>query len=255
MTSTRYESVAELLRQAVLAGDTGPAGTLPTEAELCARYGASRTTIRRALVELRSEGLVQSRQGSGWAVTPQHRGLHGPRFRVRSTAGVPGGGDRTRSTVFEIVRAGRRRPPSAIAAALRAGGSTPLLVVEGVTRIAGAAIHRSEVWFNTDYSARLDPGEARAHPPARLLAGYGQLFGPFDQYVQAVAADRRDQEILGVRVGKPVLQVTRAAYDRDGVPLFRSLHRHPGRTTEMEIWLPTSNEPGGARVTIDTVYG
>jgi hypothetical protein len=36
------------------------------------------------------------------------------------------------------------------------------------------------------------------------------------------------------------------------MPLFRSRHRHPGHNTEIEIWLPTTNETGGARVTIDS---
>jgi GntR family transcriptional repressor for pyruvate dehydrogenase complex len=38
---------------------------LPTEQELNARFGVSRTVIREAMASLRSEGLVVSRQGSG----------------------------------------------------------------------------------------------------------------------------------------------------------------------------------------------
>lgn len=46
-----------------------PAGSkLPTEAELCAQYGASRTSVRQALAKLTALGLVESKRGSGTTV-------------------------------------------------------------------------------------------------------------------------------------------------------------------------------------------
>lgn len=49
-----------------------PAGErLPTEAELCARYGVSRITVRAALRGLQETGLITVRQGRGSTVLPQ----------------------------------------------------------------------------------------------------------------------------------------------------------------------------------------
>jgi len=60
--STRiYAQVVE----AILRGDFGPLGKLPTESELAATYGVSRPTIREALSRLRSDGVVDSRRGAG----------------------------------------------------------------------------------------------------------------------------------------------------------------------------------------------
>ena len=42
-----------------------PGGRIPSEAELCAAYEVSRTVVREAIVRLRSEGLLVSRQGLG----------------------------------------------------------------------------------------------------------------------------------------------------------------------------------------------
>jgi GntR family transcriptional regulator len=249
MTSTRYGQVAQLLRQAIASGETAPAGALPTEAELCDRYDASRTTVRRALLELRDEGLVESRQGSGWTVPPRHRGPQTPRYRVRS-----GDGTRARAPTSELLGHHRRRPPRDIAAILNARGPRPLLMVERITRVGGKPIHRAEVWFNPAHSARLDSTQACEHPPARLLAQHGQAFGHFDQYVQAVGANRRDHQLLDLQIGKPILQVIRTAYAPDGAPLFHSLHRHPGHEVELEIWLPTTNQPHGAGVTIESTW-
>jgi DNA-binding GntR family transcriptional regulator len=41
---------------------------LPSEAALMRTYGVGRTTIGRALAELKADGLIESVQGSGWYV-------------------------------------------------------------------------------------------------------------------------------------------------------------------------------------------
>lgn len=44
---------------------------LPTEKAICAMFGASRPTVREALLRLRADGLIQSRQGAGTFVVNQ----------------------------------------------------------------------------------------------------------------------------------------------------------------------------------------
>lgn len=52
------------------AGHYGPAGRLPTEHELCAAYGLSRTPVARALSELAAEGVVVRHRRRGTFVNP-----------------------------------------------------------------------------------------------------------------------------------------------------------------------------------------
>lgn len=60
-----FRQIARTLAQEIEQG-TYPVGSLlPTEHELARRYGVSRQTMRRALAELRAEGLIASRQGFG----------------------------------------------------------------------------------------------------------------------------------------------------------------------------------------------
>lgn len=51
--------------EAILRGDFSTAGKLPTEGELASRFGVSRPTVREALARLRSDGVIESRRGSG----------------------------------------------------------------------------------------------------------------------------------------------------------------------------------------------
>jgi GntR family transcriptional regulator len=61
----RYRAIAEELRASFARTKYPDGHPLPSEHELCAAYGASRTTIRAALDWLEKQGLVSRRQGSG----------------------------------------------------------------------------------------------------------------------------------------------------------------------------------------------
>src|SRR5678815_2923536 len=62
---TLTEISQQELRQAILGGTFLPGSQLPTEAELCAMLGVSRTVVREALRVLEDEGLVMRRHGVG----------------------------------------------------------------------------------------------------------------------------------------------------------------------------------------------
>ncbi|MBO6767658.1 MAG: GntR family transcriptional regulator [Erythrobacter sp.] len=60
-----YLQIAANLKQHIIAGEWGVGEALPSERELCALTDASRVTVRKAIEELISEGLLVRRQGSG----------------------------------------------------------------------------------------------------------------------------------------------------------------------------------------------
>lgn len=68
-----YQQVAGALRTAVLDGTFAAGDRLPSGKELAERYRVARVTVQHALRELRDEGLVVSRQGSGVFVTDRTR--------------------------------------------------------------------------------------------------------------------------------------------------------------------------------------
>lgn len=58
------ELIARLTEE-IVSGNLEPNTRLPTEQEMIATFGVSRTVVREAIAALRSEGLVESRQGAG----------------------------------------------------------------------------------------------------------------------------------------------------------------------------------------------
>jgi DNA-binding LacI/PurR family transcriptional regulator len=61
----KYQRVFDELRREIVAGKYTNGQKLPSEADLVKRFGASRITVGRAVRDLKSEGLVDRRAGSG----------------------------------------------------------------------------------------------------------------------------------------------------------------------------------------------
>ncbi|MFS2160204.1 GntR family transcriptional regulator [Pseudomonas sp. Pseusp122] len=64
-TTSLYEQIAHRLLEEIQRGDFEPTGKLPSEAELCERFGVSRVTVRLAVGMLSDDGVVERKQGKG----------------------------------------------------------------------------------------------------------------------------------------------------------------------------------------------
>ncbi len=68
---SKYQSVINWLTEQIDSGKLSPGEKIPSENELCGKFGLSRQTIRHAISKLIEDGLVESRQGSGTYVSDQ----------------------------------------------------------------------------------------------------------------------------------------------------------------------------------------
>ena len=66
-----YRQLADLLRDAIRAGEIGPGEALPSLARMVQETGLSMSTVQRAVKVLADEGLVVSVPGRGTFVAPQ----------------------------------------------------------------------------------------------------------------------------------------------------------------------------------------
>lgn len=105
-----YHELADLLRARILSGELAPGDLMPSESALMQTFGLSRPTVRRAIRELATEGLVIVR--------------HGYRSRVR------GGEERQRVRVPRGATITLRMPTPAERRELKIGLGVPVAVVE-----------------------------------------------------------------------------------------------------------------------------
>src|SRR5215210_4601587 len=89
------DKVARQLAEAIDRGELKPGERLPRERELTDSFSVSRMVVREALSQLKSEGLIEARQGLGAfvAVDPQRDS-----FRLRS----PGDNGHDLQQIFEL---------------------------------------------------------------------------------------------------------------------------------------------------------
>jgi DNA-binding GntR family transcriptional regulator len=73
MPDAAYLRVAAAIGEQIRSGHLPPGTKLPTEDQLMAEHAVSRTVIRYAMSQLRNEGLVVGRQGSGNYVAERRR--------------------------------------------------------------------------------------------------------------------------------------------------------------------------------------
>ena len=76
-----YRQLMARIRDDVSSGVYPAESQIPSEQEMCARYGVSRVTVRRAISELTDEGILRKQQGKGTFV--MERGNELMRERAR----------------------------------------------------------------------------------------------------------------------------------------------------------------------------
>jgi GntR family transcriptional regulator len=237
----RYLAIAADLRERVGRGEFAAGRLLPSEAELSAAYDASRVTVRKALEELREEGLVDARQGFGWfvAADPLRQSL-GRLGTIESQLAASGVTPQRQILDFEFVA-----PPPWVAAELGAG---KVLCVRRLNLADGEPFARVTVWCPERLGSSLSRDEVERAPFYELLP---VEFGGATQTIGAEAASATDAEVLAVPEGSPVLVCRRVTHGVDGAPVLLSEHVFPAHRTEFVVDLPHTDRsiaPTGMRL-------
>ncbi|HRW19259.1 MAG TPA: GntR family transcriptional regulator [Dermatophilaceae bacterium] len=250
MTSSRFAAIAQELRERIALGEFGALGAIESEAELTARYAVSRPTVRRALEQLRDEGLVDSRHGAGWFVVGAafHQPLALGTFRHARSAIVDAGKDLVR----EVVDFGFGRPPAAIAAALHVVGGAEVLHARSVRRVDGEGLDVVREWVPGAAAGRISRDDATSPGIWESLGRLGHRVATVAQTITAGLASTSDATLLGTPDGVPLLLVRRVAKDASGIPLALSDHRYLASRFALEVEFNSgpsvvSPEPPGLR--------
>ena len=153
--SPLWRSIHDNLRAEMATGHYPPGTKLPTEAELAARFGVNRHTVRQALAALAEGGLVHPRRGAGVFVTakPADYAL-GRRVRFQQNLAAQG---RLASRRFTRMETRPSTPKEAEARGMTEG--TEVQVVEGILWPMGCRWRPSGRCFR-QVAFRVDPSAA-----------------------------------------------------------------------------------------------
>jgi len=208
----RYLHVAKAVRDAIAQGVLPVGDRLPAERELCRRFSVSRATVRRALVELETQGCVKAASTRGWLVTAlvESNVLMG--FTDLA-------GHRGFSTASRVLANTVRAPSLDEAEVLRTPPGSVVLELERVRLMDGVPVG----WQRAIAAAWLAPSLADLrYEHASLFQGFREhdiMPARADYGVSAIPADARAAELLQVSVGTCLLQVKAVTSDQHGRPI------------------------------------
>lgn len=241
MPRPRYQTIADDLRARLEHGEFSAGRVLPSESELSGAYQVSRITVRRALDQLREEGLVVSRQGFGWlvAVDPLRQSL-GRLGTIESQLAEAGIDSERRVLDFGYVA-----PTGRVREVL---GGDSVLRVRRVNLADGEPFAVVTVWCPDDLAGELSRSDVERRSFHDLL---GVEIGQATQTIGAGAAGEEEAELLRIPVGSPTLECERVTSAVGGRAVLVSHFVFPGHRTEFVVELPRAEEsmaPTGLRL-------
>ncbi|MBK4216909.1 phosphonate metabolism transcriptional regulator PhnF [Paracoccus caeni] len=211
-----WTDISGKLQAEIGTGQRQPGDKLPTEAELSARFGVNRHTIRRALADLADRGLVHSRRGAGVFVQakPLDYAL-GRRTRLSANLAAMG-----REAGRDILSIETRRADPAEAAALRIAEGAPVHAVEGISMADGLPIATFRSVLPADRFPTLP--DALRHYNSITLALTEMGVADYTRAETRLTAKRASASTalrLRLREGDPLMLTVSINIDSDGVPV------------------------------------
>lgn len=239
MSVPLHTQVSDELRGEILRGELPPGSMIPSEARLCATFGASRGTIRRAVATLRHEGLITGGQGRPPTVRDSAVGQPFETFLsftswAHQVGRVPG--QRT-------IEVARRAASPAAAEALGLPEGAVVIDVLRLRTLDGEPAMLERASFVEEIGRLLfdfDPDSCSIYA---WLTSQGVDLHAARHTIDAVAAVELDADLLAVEPGSPLLRERRRTTTADGTPIEYGDDRYrPDRVTfTIDNARPSSN--------------
>ncbi len=204
--------IAQVLRARLASGKWQPGSAPATERQLCEEFGASRTTVRQALEQLKRDGLLRSRTGVG-----THSVRTPVSHKVVRTSGDPL--HAALSTRPRVVDAGEVPATPAVAAFFGIAAGDPVWHFVRVHALEGRPISVVDSYLPARLGAAFKRSDLRRPMQALLRERYGLRLHRSVHAIRVARADVDVARALGIALADPVLQIQSSVYLADGSPI------------------------------------
>ena len=211
-----YARVETLLAASIVDGTLQPGSQLPSEDNLPERFKVSRTTLRKAIQNLTSRGLVEIRRGKGTFVTQ-------PKITQELTE---------LSGFVEDMQALGRNPSAklldqrtmaageSVAQQLALTAGTLVVRIQRVRLADGVAMSFDETYLPQEIGEKVMANNLETEPIFALLEQkYDIQLVEAEYRLEAVAADTAVAEALGIQTGAPIFLIERTSYSAGNTPV------------------------------------
>lgn len=211
-----YQQIYQLLRQKILEGQWQPNEMLPSEASLMKQHNVSRATVRQALDELVSDGLIYRRQGRGTFIAPSTAapGL------VRLVGFTEDMLQRGLTPATKLISASLVPASDRLASALHIAEGEPLARIERLRLADGVPIGVEIAFLAQQHCPGILTQDYTMHSLREMLESKYQIrLTRARQQIRAAAAAEEMAEVLDIVAGFPLLYIERVSYSEVGLPM------------------------------------
>jgi len=228
-----YFQLASFIEQQIKAKRLMPGQLMPSEQEMCENLSISRTVVRQAMASLERKGLISKQSGKRSAISyPTYNGSLMRNLRgFHEDAVSKGQKPTTRVLDFKVVRA-----ESEVAEALQLKEGELVILLNRLRFLDG----EPEVLVVTHIPERKCPNLIHEDLTNQSLydviaRNYGLVITKGYRTVEAIALDRADAKLLGLRSKSPALLLKSVGLLEDGTPLEYFVAKHRGDRSRFRI--------------------
>jgi GntR family transcriptional regulator len=238
-----HRQIAAQLRAKIRRGDWAAGEQLPSIPALAVMYGVAKQTVQRTIDQLRVEGLLITKPGSGTFVRGTRRRLN---RLARGRYGAQRGyhADLAARYRQQLTEVGRSTPPPEVSDAFGVSDSTELIVRRHLVRTQDAAVEVGASWLRPADAAgtALERFESFGRPLYQEVEEVtGRRYATATDVISARLPTREEAELLQIRPDTPVLHLLHVAYDDQHRPIEVAQATWPGPMTTLteEYRVPT----------------
>lgn len=211
-----YQVIYNDFAARITAGELAPNDRLPSELALAEQFGVSRMTVRHALDLLEDDRLLLRRQGTGTFVASKSQPVRRLN-RLASFRDELGISDAAVET--DVKRREVLPPPDDVREALELKRHAVAVHLVRVRLVDGVAASLQDSWVPYAIAPALARTELENGSLYQTLRQQGVVLGFADQQISAAAVDEQQAEWLGVKVGSPVMLITRTTHSTTLAPV------------------------------------
>lgn len=248
-----YQWVKDAIREEI-ATVAWPLGTMiPSEPSLCTRFGVSRTTVRKAVGDLRQEGRLRTVQGKGTFVASPKVD---ERFIDRAIGLYEDLARRGIHLATQVLRQEVVPAPPEVAARLGVPAGEPTHVIVRLRSADGETMVVSTTYIPRHLCPTLTEDDLTSRSLYHLLRDrYGLALVRGVRRLEAIPAPSHEAKLLDVALSSPLLQLETVAYLRDGRAFEYSVALHRGDRTTVEVEFFASPEDALAGLALAAASG
>lgn len=216
-------TIAKELQRRITSGALSQGDLLPSEAELCEEFAASRGPVRQAIASLRAEGLISSGRGrrsvvlgdsqseSFMSILSNYRWMKDHNLNPSST----------------MLWMARRPAPVHVAKALRIEPEDPVIFVSRVRHSDGKPLIVERQYFPLDVGKHVMAMDPEAESIHEELFSEGIDFDSCRRSIETVQANQEVADLLEIPVGTALNGSRLEAFDHSGTPVEYAEYLYP----------------------------